>query len=169
VSARGAVRAVPAALRASLPLALVVALVGCRERPAERASPPPAVVASSPPAAQVAAPDAALAVEPAVEQPERDPRAPRVRLRLAVGPGDAEVFWGGKKLGVTVNGVFEIERPRGSGPLDLMLRAPGFLPHHTRLYTDRDDKLAVRLTRHGEAAGLLGWKPAPDSPPPPPR
>jgi hypothetical protein len=52
----------------------------------------------------------------------------------------------------------EVKRPRGSGPVDLEIRADGYLPHHTRLYADRDDKVNVRLYRVEEAPGLLGFK-----------
>jgi hypothetical protein len=38
------------------------------------------------------------------------------------------------------------------------VRAPGYLPFHTRLFTDRDDKLTVRLHRADGAAGLLGYR-----------
>jgi hypothetical protein len=52
----------------------------------------------------------------------------------------------------------EIERPRDSGPLDVLVRADTFLPHHIRLFTDRDDRLSVRLIRPEEARGLLGYR-----------
>ena len=93
------------------------------------------------------------------EPPERDPDAPRVRLKLTVLPVDAEVAWGRKKLGVAGRKPLELERPRGTGPLDLVIRAPGFLPFHTRMHTDRDDVLVVRLVRPQEARSLLGWTP----------
>jgi hypothetical protein len=44
------------------------------------------------------------------------------------------------------------------GPLDLDIRAEGFLPYHTRLYSDRNDKVSVRLVRPGEAPSLLGFR-----------
>jgi hypothetical protein len=52
----------------------------------------------------------------------------------------------------------EIQRPRGGGPLDLEIKADGYLPYHTRLYADRSDKLSVRLCRNEDAPGLLGYK-----------
>jgi hypothetical protein len=52
----------------------------------------------------------------------------------------------------------EISRPRGSGPVDLEIKAEGFMPYHTRLYADRSDKIGVRLYRLEEAPGLLGYK-----------
>jgi hypothetical protein len=52
----------------------------------------------------------------------------------------------------------EIARPRGSGPLDLEIRAEGYMPYHTRLYADRNDKLGVRLYRPEEAPSLFGYR-----------
>jgi hypothetical protein len=52
----------------------------------------------------------------------------------------------------------EISRTRGSGPVDLEIKAEGFMPYHTRLYADRNDKVSVRLYRVEEAPGLLGYK-----------
>jgi hypothetical protein len=94
------------------------------------------------------------------EPPEADPRSTRVRLKLVVLPVDAEVFWGRKRLGVAGRRPLELERPRDSGPLDVVVRAPGYLPFNTRLHTDRDDTLTVRLVPPAQARGLLGWKPS---------
>lgn len=75
-----------------------------------------------------------------------------VKLVLQIAPVNAEVFWGGKRIGVSkVGEPLVLSRPRGSGPLEIIIRAPGFLPYHTRLYTDRDDKLNVSLRRAGAA------------------
>jgi hypothetical protein len=65
----------------------------------------------------------------------------------------AHVFWGRKDLGVAP---LEIRRPRGSGPLDLVFVAPGFLPLHTRAFTDHDETLSVRLYDEAAASSLLG-------------
>lgn len=82
-----------------------------------------------------------------------------VLLKLRILNADAEVFWGAKRVAVGKRGEFlEIERPQHSGPLDLVLRAPGFLPYHTRLFTDRDDNVSVELSRAPARAA---------SPPPP--
>jgi hypothetical protein len=151
-------------------LCLVILAAAC-----SRPAPPPqdagaigqAVTPTAPPDAAVAGQDARadvlLAGGPVrPEPPERDPDAPRVRLKLTVLPVDAEVAWGRKKLGVAGRKPLELERPRGSGPLDLVLQAPGFLPFHTRMHTDRDDALVVRLVRPQEARSLLGWSPPAD-------
>jgi hypothetical protein len=90
------------------------------------------------------------------EEREMNPRSETVKLKLWVTPAaNATIYWGAKKLG---SAPLELERPRGSGPMDLVVKAPGYLPYRTRLFTDRDDKLTVRLVRPQNAAGLLGYK-----------
>ena len=64
------------------------------------------------------------------------------------------MYWGRKELGVAP---LEIVRPRGSGPLDLTVLAPECLPLHTRVFTDRDDTLSLRLYTEREASGLPGY------------
>ncbi|HZL17566.1 MAG TPA: hypothetical protein VFG23_07470 [Polyangia bacterium] len=79
----------------------------------------------------------------------------KVTIKLSVDAHwKAHVFWGRKDLGVAP---LQIERPRGSGPLDLLIVADGALPLHTRVFTDRDSGLAVRLYAESEAPGLLGY------------
>ena len=79
---------------------------------------------------------------------------PQVTLKLLAGANrKAHVFWGRKDLGLAP---LEIRRPRGSGPLDLLVVAPGFLPLHTRVFTDHDETLSVRLYDEEAAGGLLG-------------
>lgn len=66
------------------------------------------------------------------------------------------MFWGRKDLGVAP---LELTRPRGSAPLDLTIQAPDCLPLHTRVFTDRDDTLSLRLFTDREAAALPGYSP----------
>jgi hypothetical protein len=85
-----------------------------------------------------------------------------VRVRIVVTPPvEAVVVWGSKKLGKVGRQPLEIVRPRDSGPMDVEIRAPGYVPFHTRLFTDRDDKIAVHLTR-----GPGGGTPPPAQAPP---
>jgi hypothetical protein len=80
-----------------------------------------------------------------------------VRIKLvAEARRQAHVFWGRKDLGVAP---LEIVRPRGSAPMDLTIQAPDCLPLHTRVFTDRDDTLSLRLYTEREAAGLPGYAP----------
>jgi hypothetical protein len=79
----------------------------------------------------------------------------RVTIKLVVDARwKAHVFWGRKDLGVAP---LEFQRPRGSGPVDLLIVADQALPLHTRVFTDRDNSLAVRLYGENDAAGLLGY------------
>jgi hypothetical protein len=148
------------------PAILLAVALGCRPAPA----PPPTADVAPADAASVAASAprvADAAPEPPLEEEARElnPTSEKVKIRLWVWPVDGAVSWGTKKLGDAGRTTpLEIERPRGSGPLDLVVRAPGFLPFHTRVLTDRDEKLTVRLVRVEDAPGLLGYRP-----PPPPR
>lgn len=95
------------------------------------------------------------------EAPEANPYTETVTLRLIVTPPvKGVVMWGGKQVAKLAPGSMDTDlvRPRGSGPLDLEIKADGFLPYHTRLYSDRDDKVNVRLYRAEDAPGLFGYR-----------
>ena len=95
------------------------------------------------------------------EEPEANPSSENVTLTLSVSPPvTALVMWGTKQVARVVPGArtVQVQRPRNMGPLDLDIRAEGFLPYHTRLYSDRNDKVSVRLVRPGEAPSLLGFR-----------
>lgn len=80
-----------------------------------------------------------------------------VTIKLTVDPPKvAHVFWGVKDLGLAP---LEIQRPRSSGPLDLLLRAPGYLAHHTRVFTDRNDRLTIHLAPESDGARYFGFRP----------
>jgi len=96
-----------------------------------------------------------------IEEPEANPYSETVTLKLNVTPQvKAVVQWGAKVVARLEPGKMEAEitRPRGSGPVDLDIKAEGYLPYHTRLYADRNDKLLVRLYRPEEAPNLFGYK-----------
>jgi hypothetical protein len=100
-----------------------------------------------------------------IEEPEANPFSESVTLKLAVSPAaKALVYWGAKQMAQLEPGKMEAEitRPRGSGPLDLEIKAEGYLPYHTRLYADRNDKLGVRIYRPEEAPNLFGYNRSPD-------
>ena len=116
-------------------------------------------------AATAAADGTAAADTPATDDPlvgeerERDPRSDTVKIKVIVDARrQAHVIWGRKDFGVAP---LEIERPRNSGPLDLVVVAPGYLPLHARAFTDRDDVLSLRLYSAAEAPQLLGYRPEP--------
>ena len=161
--------------------ALGVLLCGC-SRPAQPGGPAPA----TPTALQTQAPSTtpvqpsagvvahaaavgAASVEPPkvadndlkTEERESNPYSETVTLKLAVTPPvKALVTWGAKQVARLAPGSMETEisRPRGSGPVDLEIKAEGYMPYHTRLYADRSDRVSVRLYRVEEAPGIFGYK-----------
>jgi hypothetical protein len=71
----------------------------------------------------------------------------------------ANVFWGKKLLGKIMPGKpLVIVRPRDSGPLDLMVRAGGYLSVQTRAHTFNDSKLVVKLTKPDKKNELVGYR-----------
>ncbi|HEY1587829.1 MAG TPA: hypothetical protein VGH63_19150 [Polyangia bacterium] len=93
---------------------------------------------------------------PAGTAPAAPPPKIKVIVRLAKnGPDKALVFWGKKKLGETP---VTLERPRDSGPVDLVVRGEGFFPVHTRAYTFHNDVLYVRMTKLEDRMTLFGAK-----------
>ena len=85
-------------------------------------------------------------------------------LIQTVPPRKAVVRWGKRTLGVIPTPrPLVVVRPRDSGPLDLVIRAAGFLPVHTRAYTFSDSRVAVKLTPPSEKSKLFGYR---EEPPP---
>ena len=84
----------------------------------------------------------------------------KVHITLqTVPPRKAVVKWGSKTLGVIpVPRPLVVVRPRDSGPLDLVVRAAGFLPVHTRAYTFSDSRVAIKLTPVSEKNTLFGYR-----------
>ena len=143
----------------------VAATAGTSKQPAKPV--PPSAAGGAPAAQQSSTPLAALAPAKTAdddlraEEPEANPFSETVTLRLTVTPPvKALVMWGGKQVAKLAPGSMdaEIVRPRGSGPVDLEIKAEGYMPYHTRLYSDRNDKISARLFRPEEAPGLFGYK-----------
>ncbi|HXI55381.1 MAG TPA: hypothetical protein VNO55_04950 [Polyangia bacterium] len=163
--------ATPVAL---LALALSLLAGACRRTPSppspSLSSPPATTSAPSAPTTVVDAspPSVAAIVAPVVapsvgdetlvaEERDPDPRSATVTIKVIVDPRrKAHVFWGRKDLG---EAPLELQRPRDSGPVDLVVVASGCLPLHTRAFTDRDDKLFLRLFSTQEAPQMLGYAP----------
>jgi hypothetical protein len=133
-------------------MAALAISAGCGAANRSPSPPRQAAEREAPPAAPAPAlPLSDEAPEPAVSA---STGGPQVTLKLLADANrKAHVFWGRKDLGVAP---LEIRRPRGSGPLDLVFVAPGFLPLHTRAFTDHDETLSVRLYDEEAASGLLG-------------
>jgi hypothetical protein len=97
---------------------------------------------------------------PVVGQPSDQKTQDKVNITLqTVPPRKAVVKWGSKVLGVIpVPRPLVVVRPRDSGPLDLVVRAAGFLPVHTRAYTFSDSRVAIKLTPVSEKNTLFGYR-----------
>lgn len=111
-------------------------------------------------AAEQAAPPAAAAA------PGAKPVAPpsdKVRITFTVWPPSlkAMVFWGRRRLGlIAPHQPLIVERSRDSGPLDVIVKAQGFLPVQTRAYTFADSKVSVKMTPPDQKKTLLGYREA---------
>ena len=73
----------------------------------------------------------------------------------SVGKVKTVVTWGQRTLGETP---LVLKWPRNSGPVDVVLRAQGHLPVHTRLFTFNDDKVTVKLVDEEGKKTLFGYK-----------
>jgi hypothetical protein len=95
-----------------------------------------------------------------VGEPSDQKTQDKVNITLqTVPPREAVVKWGNKTLGVIpVPRPLVVVRPRDSGPLDLVVRAAGFLPVHTRAYTFSDSRVAIKLTPVSEKNTLFGYR-----------
>jgi hypothetical protein len=90
------------------------------------------------------------------------PISPTVKVVFQTVPQEkAVVMWGRRLLGV-INRIPKrsliIERPRDSGPLDVVVRSKGYLPVRTRAYTFTDSKVFVKLTPIEEKRTLFGYR-----------
>jgi hypothetical protein len=78
---------------------------------------------------------------------------------LTVPMKKAFVFWGKKRLGmIAPHQPLVIQRPRDSGPLDVVIRADGYVTVQTRAYTFADAKVAVKLTPLDQKKTILGYR-----------
>jgi hypothetical protein len=120
---------------------------------------PAAANAPNAPSAPNAPPSAAnppSAPPPVVAPPAIAPKPPsKIKIIVRSIPPKANVRWGKKVLGQTP---FTLERPRDSGPVDLIVLADGFFPVHARAYTFRNDIFTVKLTKAEDRMTLFGAK-----------
>ena len=98
------------------------------------------------------------------------PLSPNVNITFRTyPPRRASVMWGSKRLGFIDRKPLVIERPRDSGPLDVVVRAQGYLPVHARAYTFDDATIEVKITPVEKKDTLFGYQqPLTDAGAPPP-
>lgn len=97
------------------------------------------------------------------EAADEEPESPNVKLQLDVHPKSAQAmaWWGKQRLGVAP---LTVERPRKTGPMDIVIKADGYLDYHTRFFTDRSERLIVRMIRPADSHTLLGYVRPPETP-----
>ena len=139
--------------------------IGCSSRGAARAGPGAAAPRRA--GAAAAAPARRARAPPLPD--DLEPAAPDDRADAGTGHDQAaspmraarRTCSGGARISASRR--WRSSRPRGSAPLDLTILAPDCLPLHTRVFTDRDDTLSLRLYTEREAPGCPGI-PRRDSP-----
>jgi hypothetical protein len=163
--------------RAWLVLSLLTVACGCahdthkapppgdkEEAEGEKAVTAPPSTGEPTPAQTASGVTVAPTTQPAQGPPPK-PLPPKIKIIVhSRGPdkGTAFVFWGKKKLGETP---VTLERPRDSGPVDLVVRSEGWFPVHTRAYTFRNDVIYVKMTKLDDRKTIYGAKQ--DAEPPP--
>jgi hypothetical protein len=133
-----------------LALLSVAALLGWAAlRPRAGALPPPVAPVESPPDAGSGDLDAG---------PPEDPTIATITF-ITQPNVTALVTWGKKPLGKILPGKpLVVVRPRDSGPLDVMVRASGFLAVQTRAHTFSNSRVLVKLTPPERKSELLGYR-----------
>ena len=128
------------------------------------------VTATPPDAPPVAAPVAPVPVAPTsapattsmdggVATPVEPPKTTATIVFTTTPATNARVMWGRKLLGtIGPRAPLVIVRPRDTGPLDVMILAPGYLPVQTRAHTFADNKVSVKLTTPEQKPTLWGYR-----------
>lgn len=112
-------------------------------------------------ALQAANPTPPLPVGVAAPPPVNVPPPANVKIVFTINPSTkkAMVFWGKKRLGIIApHAPLVVQRPRDSGPLDVVVKSDGYVPVQTRAYTFGDTKVAVKLTQLDQKNTLLGYR-----------
>ena len=114
-------------------------------------------LATPSPAPEAGAPlDAGVAVDAALSEPQK---TTATIVFATTPPVAANVTWGRKLLGRIKPGEpLVVVRPRDSGPLDVMVRATGYLPVQTRAHTFSDTRVQVKLTPPDKKSELVGYR-----------
>jgi type IV secretory pathway VirB10-like protein len=128
-------------------------------RAAEQPAAPAPAPAAPAPSPQAAPPTAAPADAPVVPpKPPQDPLRARITFST-IPPTNAKVVWGKTTLGtITSKQALTVIRPRDTGPMDVMVYAPGFLPVQTRAHTFEDGQIIVKLTTPENQSTLWGYR-----------
>jgi hypothetical protein len=122
------------------------------------ATPPVAAPPSPAAPASAAPPTAPASPAPAATNATGDPATTQIVFTTSPAV-HATVTWGSTRLGrITPREPLVVVRPRDSGPLDVIVRAAGFMSVQTRAHTFADTKVHVKLTRPEDKATLIGYR-----------
>ena len=81
---------------------------------------------------------------------------PPVTITIKTSPRvRAGVYHGKEKLGTTP---LQLTWTKDTGPIDLTLRAGGYLTVNSRFYTHRNDRVTIQMFKTTEAHRLFGYK-----------
>jgi hypothetical protein len=156
-----------AALRRTLTVAggvaaLATALAGVIFTVARAQSAPTAGAAAGSAGVTPSAAPGAPNAPPAQVDVQNEPptTAPTVRIVIkVVPPNNATVTWGNKRLGlIKPKAPLIFERPRDSGPIDVVVKSQGYVTVHTRAYTFTNNVLAVKLTPVDKKNTIYGYR-----------
>ena len=85
-----------------------------------------------------------------------DAGSPSIQITLKTKPRvRAVVYHGKEELGVTP---LQLTWAKDTGPIDIKLKASGYLTVNSRLYTHRNDHVTVNMFKTDEAHLLFGYK-----------
>ena len=135
----------------------VLALGRAESAPAPAPAPAPA---SPPPSAAPGAPNAPSGSQVEIQN-DVPTTSPTVKIVFRVLPSaiTATIKWGNKKLGIIKPKTsLTVERPRDSGPLDLVLTSQGYIPVHTRAYTFTNSVVLVKMTPVDKKNTIYGYR-----------
>jgi hypothetical protein len=110
--------------------------------------------------APAAAPEGAAPVAGETTEQAAPPTGNTATVSFRTSPSvPATVSWGNTALGRIAPGEsLVVVRPRDSGPLDVVVRANGYLPVHTRAHTFSNHEMLVKLTTPEKQYTLLGYR-----------
>lgn len=146
----------------ALAVAIGTLALGRAESAPEPAGTGPSHPASAPTPPPSAAPGAPNAPAGQVEvQNDVPTTSPNVKIVFRVLPSSITtvIKWGNKKLGIIKPKTsLTVERPRDSGPLDLVLTSQGYIPVHTRAYTFTNSVVLVKMTPLDKKNTIYGYR-----------
>jgi len=121
---------------------------------------PERVPVANPAATTTAQSDAGTRAPNAPNAVVTTPPSSHARIMFSTIPQvNANVLWGKKSLGrIAPKQPLVILRPRDSGPLDVTITAPGYLPVQTRAHTFADTHVQVKLTTLEDKPTLWGYR-----------